>query len=260
MIDTHTHLTEEPLCADVHGVLERARACGVTRWIVPGYNAASWRRARELAAQHTGVFIAAGLHPLFLGEAEISDLGNEVKAGGLVAVGEIGLDHSERNADRERQMRFFTVQLERARTARLPVIIHCRNAYDVLLRVLQAFPGVRGVLHSCSCSHEQIRPFLALGWHVSFSGVVTRDRSLKARRLAEHVPLERMLVETDSPYIGTRQHPSGAVEPAHLVEVIGALAAIKGCSVDAMAAATTRNAEDLFQLTASPGRASARHG
>jgi len=246
MIDTHTHLTDEPLAPALTAVLERARARGVTAFVVPSYDVGSWRAARALAQQHTGVHAAAGVHPLFVAQADLPALADDLARGGFVAIGETGLDYVAADADRSAQHRCFQAQLALAQTHGLPVILHCRQAHDDLLAMLRAAPGVRGVLHSCSCSHEQIKPFLELGLYVSFSGVLTRSATVKAKKLAAVVPCDRMLAETDSPYIGTATHPAPSSEPADVADVIAVLAAIKGVACAEMARITSANARALF--------------
>jgi len=246
MIDTHTHLTDAPLAPALAAVLARARARGVTACVVPGYDIGAWRAARTLAQQHAGVYAAAGVHPLFVARADLPALADDLARGGFVAVGEIGLDYVDAGADRAAQHRCCQAQLDLARTHALPVILHCRQAHDDLLAMLRAAPGVRGVLHSCSCSHEQIKPFLDLGLYVGFSGVLTRANTVKVKKLAAAVPPDRILAETDSPYIGTATHPAPGSAPADVADVIAVLAEIKGVACAEMDRITSANARALF--------------
>ena len=248
MIDTHTHLTDEPLASALDEVLGRARAAGVERFIVPGYDPGSWIAGRALAERHADIRFAVGIHPLFPDAAAVDKLEREIARGGMVAIGETGLDYVDEKANHALQMRLFRRQLDLARTACLPVILHCRHAHDDLLDALRACHGVRGVMHSCSCSNEQVKPFLDLGLYIGFSGVITRSGPKKVRKLAEVVLLDRIVAETDSPFIGTATHPTPQSEPADVVEVVAALAAAKGIDMAAMAQATTANARRLFGL------------
>lgn len=249
MIDTHTHLTDEPLYGALEEVLKRAMDRGVTEFIVPGYNAESWRRGRELCARYSCVKMAVGLHPLFVDEGTLEKALEEIQQGGIVAVGEIGLDAMGREINLPKQREFFEAQLEAACAKGLPVILHCREAHDELLMVCRKFRGMRAVLHSCSCSHEQVKPFLELGFYVGISGGITRAQTQKVKKLACAVPLERILVETDSPYIGTATHPAPTSEPGDAAEVVEALAQIRGCSVDEVVRVTTKNAQYFFGLS-----------
>lgn len=248
MIDTHTHLTDDPLYAVLDAVLARAAARGVRHCIVPGYNAESWQRARVLRREYAQLSMAVGLHPLFIGEKTLEQALAEIRAGGIVAVGEIGLDYVDPQADRAGQLEALHAQLRGACEAGLPVILHCRHAHHELLNVCREYAGLRAVLHSCSCSHEQVKPFLDLGFYVGFSGAVTRATTQKVKKLAVTVPLDRIIAETDSPYIGTAEHPAPTSEPADTADVVAALAHVRGCSVEEMARITTENAARLFSL------------
>ncbi len=131
---------------------------------------------------------------------------------------------------------------------KLPVIFHCRKAYDDLLGICKEFPQIYGVMHSCSCSSEQIKPFLNLGYFIGFSGTITRKKSLKVKKLAEIVPIEKIIVETDSPFIGTENHPVPSVEPAHIPEIINAISEIKNEKIEVIEKVVEKNAEKLFPL------------
>jgi TatD DNase family protein len=246
VIDTHAHLNDEPLCLKLDTILADARAAGVAACIIPGYNQSCWQQARGIAAQHHDVYVAAGVHPIFAHPGAAAELEAEIQRGGLVAVGEIGLDYAVAEVDHVLQQEAFEQQLALAVAHDLPVVLHCRRAHDDLLRILRGVARVRGVMHSCSCSHEQVKPFLDLGLSVSFSGVVTRRSAKKVKKLAHNVPLECMIAETDSPYIGTQRHPVPNAVPADVLEVVQALALLRDTDVDEMAALTTRNAERLF--------------
>lgn len=248
MIDTHTHLTDEPLISKLPKVLENARIAGVTKLIIPGYDKNSWENARKLSEKFDNVFFAVGLHPMFTSDYSVEKLEKELELKNAIAIGEIGLDYTPENVDCNRQKLLFEFQMSVAEKYNLPVIIHCRKAYDDLLEILKKFPNVRGVLHSCSCSCEQIKPFLELGYYVSFSGVVTRKRTKKNKKLAEFVPLDRILSETDSPFIGTENFPAFSSEPFCVKEVISALAVIKKIDFEEMEKITTNNAEKLFGI------------
>ena len=248
MIDTHTHLTEEPLISEIDGVIKRAKEHNIDKFVIPGYNPDSWCRSRELSSLYKEINFAVGLHPLFIHEENRERLEKELAAGGVIAVGEIGLDYYNSRMERVEQIRIFKYQLNLAIEYDLPVIIHCRKAYDDLLIICKDFPQINGVIHSCSCSAEQVKPFLELGYFISFSGTVTRNRNLKVKKLAVVVPLDKMLVETDSPFIGTKNHPVQSVEPAHMPEIIESMAEIKGKPSDIIAENAENNAMKLFKL------------
>ena len=251
MIDTHTHLTDTPLYENLAAVLVRARAAGVHRMIIPGYNASSWQRAAQIASEHPGIFFAAGVHPLFWPGQPNSDIYPFLDNNTVVAVGEIGLDYVDPAVDKPAQRALFRLQMQAAAVHGLPVILHCRRAYDDLLAVCREFPDVSGVLHSCSCSHEQVKPFLDHGYYVGFSGTLTRKRAKKAVKLAAYVPADRILTETDSPFIGTEQHPPPTSEPAHIPEIMSVLAEIKNTACEEIERIIERNAETRFNLSGS---------
>jgi len=248
MTDTHTHLIEEPLISEIDEVIKRAKENGVDKFVVPGYNPDSWCRSRELSSLYKGIYFAVGLHPMFIHEENRKILEKELAAGGVIAVGEIGLDYYNSRMERAEQICAFKYQLNLAVEYDLPVIIHCRKAYDDLLIICKEFPQIKGVIHSCSCSAEQIKPFLELGYYISFSGTITRNRNLKVKKLATGVPVNKILVETDSPFIGTNNHPVPSVEPAHIPEIIESIAEIKGKTSDIIAENAENNAKELFNF------------
>ncbi|MCK5851778.1 TatD family hydrolase [bacterium] len=249
MTDTHTHLTEEPLISSIDEIIERAKENGVDKFIVPGYNPDSWRKARKLASVHNEIFFAVGLHPMFIHEENRDAFEKELKDGGAIAVGEIGLDFYKSKMKKEAQICVLRNQLQLAVDYDLPVIFHCRKAYDDLLKICKEFPQIKAVMHSCSCSSEQIKPFLELGYYISFSGTITQNRNLKVWKLACTVPIEKMIVETDSPFIGTNNHPVPTVEPSHIPEIVTAIAEIKGESAGVIGENAEKNAKELFELT-----------
>ena len=266
MIDTHTHLTDDPLNSKLPEVLDKARSLGVTKFIIPGYDKNSWKNARKLSQLHEDIFFAVGLHPMFTTGYSIEQLEKELEIKDAIAIGEIGLDYTKatspalsgtplkgglnnkNSVEWYSQKMLFEFQLNLAKENKLPVIIHCRKAYDDLLEILKKFPNVCGVLHSCSCSREQIKPFLDLGYYVSFSGVVTRNRTKKNKKLAEYVPLDKILSETDSPFIGTENFPAFSSEPFCVKEVISTLAGIRKKDFEEMEKITTENARKLFGI------------
>ena len=246
MTDTHTHLTEEPLVSHLDAVIARAREVGVDKFIIPGYNADSWERARELADSYDEIYYSVGLHPMFINERKLPTFEKESEK--LVAVGEIGLDYYNGDANKREQIKLFESQMQLAKEKKLPVILHCRKAYDDLFEICKKYREINCVLHSCSCSAEQAKPFLKLGFYISFSGTVTRKNSRKVKRLAELVPLEKMILETDSPFIGTATRPVPSVEPAQLTEIILSVAEIKKVKIELVKNAVEANAKNLFKL------------
>lgn len=252
LLDSHCHLDAPELDADRDGVIERARAAGVSRQVVPAVDAAGWPKLRDVCARYAGLFPAYGLHPMYLSShrlAHLHELRAWIERERPVAVGECGLDHFVEGLDPEAQQEYFDGQLRLARDFDLPVIVHARRAVDAVIASIRRIGGLRGVVHSFSGSQEQARQLWQLGFLVGLGGPVTYERARRLRRLAATMPIEYLLLETDSPDqpdAGIRGHRN---EPARLVAVRDAIADLRGESPDAIAAATTRNAERLFGLT-----------
>lgn len=251
MFDTHTHLTDAPLADRLSAVLQEARQAGVERFLIPGYRPSLWEAARDIAAREGGVYFAVGTHPLFAAEGFAWERREALLADPrCLAIGECGLDYVPEDADRQGQAALFVREAALAAERGKPLLVHCRKAHEDLLAILRdqsrtACPAF--VLHSCSCSREQVRPFLDLGAYVSFSGSLTRRNARKALALAAFVPRERVLLETDSPYIGTDQAPPPGVAPRNLPEVLLAYAAAAGLAPEAAEELTDANARRFLK-------------
>jgi len=254
LIDTHCHLTFEPLVGDVAGVIERSRAAGVTRWVTVGTSLEDSRAATNLARQHEGMYATVGIHPH---DAKSADAGalEELKRLGrrekVVAVGETGLDFHYNFSKQPDQRRIFVAHLGIARELRLPVIIHSRNAFEETMEILDRDGGgLKGVVFHCfSGSAEEAKRVLERGYYVSFTGVVTFKNAEKTREAARIVPLDRLMVETDCPYMSPEpvrsQKPN---EPALMVHTARFLAGLKGMEMEDFARATTQTAATFFNL------------
>lgn len=247
-VDTHCHLYEPPLADDVDGVLARADESGVSRVVVPAYDLASWEKVMVMK-EHPGVHAALGLHPWVAGEPlDSARLRDALRECGAVAVGEIGLDAKIENPSMETQRRLLRMQLGVACELDLPVLLHCRNAFDELIVELREFaPELRGVIHAYTKEPMLAQRFLDLGMHLAFGGAVTRPGS-KAGRSVEMVPETRLLLETDAPFIGLNEVPPEQVEPRHVREIAGTVATIRGTTVEAIGRATTANARSLLRI------------
>ena len=248
-VETHTHLFMPPLADDITGVLERARQNAVTRCIVPAYDLASWSDVIALARDDV-VYPALGQHPWVAAEPlDILRLEQLLRDSGAVAVGEIGLDFKIETPGPEIQMQVCKQQLQLASDLDLPVILHCRGAFEQLLACLEVFtPRLRGVLHAFSRGPDLAQRFAGTGLYIAFGGAVTRPRAKQARRSAEILPLDKIVLETDSPSIGLEDVPPQQVEPRHVRQVAAALAEIRGETLETIAEVTTANAKELFGL------------
>jgi TatD DNase family protein len=246
MIDTHAHLDA---CAEPAGVLvERARAAGVTRILTVGTGIDSSLAALE-AAGADGVFAIVGIHPHQAGDGEadrLDELRVLLSDDRVVAVGETGLDHYRDYAPRERQLRLFEQQLELAADAAKPVVVHTRAADAETTDALSNFAGT--VILHCFSSPPLLTVALDRGYYVSFAGNVTYPRAADLRRAAFAVPADRILVETDSPYLAPQPRRGRPNEPANVVHTVAALAEARGESPEELAAAIDANASAAFGL------------
>jgi TatD DNase family protein len=256
-IDTHAHLDDEQFAADLPAVLERAVAAGVQQVVTIGTTAESSAAAVALAVRHPEVWACVGIQPNHVAEAQPGDwdrILELVRQPRVVAVGETGLDRHWDSTPFPQQEEHFARHLELARQRTLPVVIHCREAEADTVRMLQthfdATGPIRGVMHSFTGDQATAEACLAMGLHISFAGMVTYKNAEDLRKVAAVVPLDRLLVETDSPYL-TPVPLRGKVkrnEPGNVIHTGACLAALHGISPDALACQTSGNARKLFGL------------
>ena len=259
MIDTHAHLDA---CADPAAqVMARARAAGVQRVIAIGSGLASCRKALDIAEGEEGVFAALGIHPHQAGEAGDGDLAELRRLLGhpkAVAVGETGLDYYRDYARRDLQERLFRAQVELADELGKALVVHTRAADEETARVLEDVPdGIAVVLH-CFSSTGLLEPALERGWYVSFAGNVTYPKALDLRWASAQVPGERLLVETDSPYLSPQPVRGRPNEPAHVVHTLVALAEARREAPADLERQIEANAGEAFALPAFLGSAEKR--
>ncbi len=249
LIDTHCHLTMEPLDRDVPAILERARAAGVTRFVAPAYDQESWLSLIDLDA-HEDVHVAYGLHPWAAGQPlDLELLEKTLLHGNGVAVGEIGLDFKITQPGRTRQIDVVTAQVHLALELDLPVILHCRSAFNELLQILgDNSTRLRGVVHAYSRGPDLAQRFVDLGLCIAFGGALTRPQAKRARRTAAVLPLQSIVLETDAPSIGLEGVAPEETEPRHVRDIAVALAEIRGVPVKEVAEITSANARELFQI------------
>jgi TatD DNase family protein len=255
LIDSHSHIDAAEFDADRSDALTRAREAGVMRQIVPAIALSGFEKLRDLCRDEAGLFPAYGMHPMYLAEhlpAHIDELAQWIVRERPVAVGECGLDFYVEGLDRDAQQRYLEAQLVLAREHDLPVILHARRAFDDVAAAIRRIGGLRGVVHSFSGSEEQAQQFFRLGFHVGIGGPVTYERAQRLRAIVAVMPIEWLLLETDSPDQPLAGHRGQRNEPAYLVEVLDCIAALRDQSRESVAAATTANAERLFSLPARP--------
>ncbi|EKP94735.1 TatD family hydrolase [Thermaerobacter subterraneus] len=257
LVDTHCHLDFPDFDRDRDQVVAAARAAGVVAMITIGIDLESSRRAVALAEGYQDVYAAVGIHPYSAGEctaAALAELRRLAAHPRVVAIGEIGLDYHRGRAGEAQQKKAFLAQLELAADLGLPVIIHQRDAVDDLWDLLAApgRPQVEGVLHCFSAGPDWAARWAAAGWFIGLDGPVTFKNGEDARATARAVPLERLLVETDAPFLAPHPHRGRRNQPAWVRLVAERIAAERGLPLDRLAAQTTANAARLFRLALPP--------
>jgi TatD DNase family protein len=255
LIDTHAHLDDERFKDDLAAVLEHAVAAGVSNVLTIGIDAATSAAAVKLAAEHEQLYAVVGIQPNHVAEAGASDWDSILellKHDKVVALGETGLDRYWDRAPFPLQEEYFARHLEQCRQTHKPVVIHCREAEADVVRVLKAeFDArgpVRGVMHSFTGDEATARECLSMGLHISFAGMLTFKNNEALRKTAASVPLDRVLVETDSPYLAPMPFRGKRNEPAHVVHTAACLAQVLGVTAEVIAEQTTRNAKTLFGI------------
>ena len=255
LVDTHCHLDWNSFDPDRQAVIDRAVQAGVRRMITIGVDLASSRRAVEIAEQQAGVYAAVGLHPNDCADfdmtllQEIRQLARHPK---VVAIGEIGLDYYWQKVDHDTQARAFRAQLELAAEIDKPVIIHSRAAASDVVSILedatQRAARITGTLHSYFDDLEIARRVFAIGFYIGVTGPITFKKSDRERDIIRQVPLERLLLETDAPFLTPHPHRGERNEPAYVRQVAETVARAREQRVEEIARQTTQNAERLFSL------------
>lgn len=257
LVDTHCHLNAEAYAEDRAAVIARAQMQGVTRVIIPATELESGEEARILAEQHTGIYFAVGFHPNSTASATSEDLErveSQAAHPKVVAIGEIGLDYYRDWSPKAQQWTFFEAQLALASKLNLPIIIHNREATDDVIALLANWvptlpPALRehpGVMHSFSAPRAAAERVVELGFYLGFTGPITYKNANDLRLIAAAAPLDRLLIETDGPYLTPVPHRGERNEPAYVTHVADRLASLRNLDLAEIAALTTANAERLF--------------
>ena len=258
--DAHTHTWSTPeFDADYDAVMARAWAAGLGGVVEVGVDTASSEQCRALAARDARVHAAVGLHPEHAGRlAEERDGIARAAQAGAIAIGEIGLDFSRPGPSAEQQAAAFRWQLDLARQHRLPVVVHARDADDACFAILDEWSrhvgpylGVGrevGMMHCYAGDATLAAHYVAIGFLISVPGTVTFPNNLRGQEVARAVPLARMLIETDSPYLTPAPHRGRRNEPAYVVETARFVAGLRGCSPEEVVRTTAENAARLFDL------------
>ena len=254
LIDTHTHLDFPDFDADRQALMAESRALGVRQMVVLGVYQANWQRVWELVQSDPDLHAAFGLHPVYLDDhrpQHLSELGDWLTrlAGHrqLCAVGEIGLDYFIETLDRERQQALFDAQLQLAVDFHLPALIHVRRSHAAVIATLKRFKLKRaGIIHAFAGSQEEAREYIKLGFKLGLGGAATWPQALRMHRVLARLPLESVVLETDSPDMAPAMFPGQRNSPAHLPAICTALAQIMSLAPEQLAAASTANARELF--------------
>lgn len=253
LFDTHAHYYDERFDPDRDEVLSSLPAKGVEKVVCPGCDLESSLQSLTLAEKYPFFYFAAGLHPENLEGATLNDLDQVEKLCAhpkCVAVGEIGLDYYWLTTpeERENSRKFFHAQLELAQRLDLPAIVHDRDAHRDTLDIVKAHPGTRGVFHCCALSAEDAKEAVKRGWMVSFTGNVTFPKARRALEVIAAVPLEYIMVETDSPYMAPEPFRGKRCDSGYVYRVAETIAQVKGISTEEAAEATFQNGLRFFRL------------
>ncbi len=250
MIDTHCHLTDPRLGSQLRDVLDRAKAAGVTRLVTIGTSLQDDRAAIAVCQGRDFLRCAIGVHPNYSHEADLVELPllrQLLSDHSVVALGEMGLDYFHHFAPRPRQFEVFEFQLNLAVEVSKPVVIHCREATEDCLGVMTAFPTVRAVYHCFTGSPAEARKILDRGYMLGFTGAITFKKNEALREAVRLTPMDRLIVETDSPYLTPEPMRKQKInEPAMVVHVAATVAKEKGVSVEEIDRITTENAMRFY--------------
>jgi TatD DNase family protein len=268
LIDSHAHVDVSDYDSDRDAMLERARAAGVTALLAIG-NGPELEKlgaAVPFAERHEWIFAAAGIHPheaRHATDSHYAELDRLARLPRVIAWGEIGLDYHYDHSPRDVQTRVFRRQLQHAGAAKRPVIIHCRKAWPDCLGILEEewrHTGLGGIFHCFSGTLEEARRGMEMGFLVSFAGNVTYPKAQNLREVAREIPLDRLLVETDSPFLAPQPFRGKRNEPAYVAEVARTIANVRNLAPDGVAAATANNFRRFFGIQGSGGRPTASSG
>ena len=254
LIDTHTHLDFPDFDEDRQALLAESRALGVRRIVVLGVYQANWQRVWDLVLSDPDLHAAFGLHPVYLEDHrpdDLHELGDWLTrlAGHrqLCAVGEIGLDYFLEQLDRERQQSLFEAQLKLAVDFQLPALLHVRRSHAAVIATLKRIRLPRGgIIHAFAGSQEEAREYIKLGFKLGLGGAATWPQALRMHKVIARLPLEAVVLETDSPDMAPVMYPGQRNSPEHLPDICVALAERMGLSPSALAEASSRNACELF--------------
>lgn len=256
LTDTHAHVQMPQFADDREMVIAAAQEAGVARMVAPGVDAPTSGDALALARRYPGlIFAAVGVHPhdaQTLDDATFAEIAVMAGAPEVVAIGEIGLDYYRDLSPRETQREALARQVALARERDLPVILHNRESHADMIAELRQQPGARGVFHCFTGNQAMARDALDLGFYISIAGPVTFPKNTELAEVAAWVPLDRLLIETDCPYLTPAPYRGRRNEPGYVAFTAQRIADLRGMALDDLAAATSANAARLFRLPSLP--------
>ncbi|MFD1708141.1 TatD family hydrolase [Siminovitchia sediminis] len=253
LFDTHVHLNDEQFDMDLQEVIARAKEAGVKYMVVVGFNRPTIERALQLADDYDFLYASVGWHPvdaINMKEADLAWLEEKASHPKVVALGEMGLDYHWDTSPPDIQKKVFRKQIDLAKKLQLPIIIHNREATEDVIQILREENAkeVGGIMHCFSGSAETAKECLDLNFHISLGGPVTFKNAKKPKKVAEEVPMDRLLIETDCPYLAPHPYRGKRNEPAYVQLVAKQIAELKGMTYEEVAMKTTENAKKLFGI------------
>lgn len=252
-VDTHCHIHFPDYELDPEEVIDNAKKAGVTKLLCVGCNLEDTKLAVEFAHSHENVWAAIGLHPheakQYVKEGEkLQNFRNLAKKPKVVAIGETGLDYHYMHSPKYEQKQLFRFQLDLAQEHKLPLIFHVRAAFDDFWTIFDEYKGLRGVVHSFSSDTRDLDEILSRGLYVGLNGIMTFTKNQNQIEAAKKIPLDRLLLETDAPFLTPVPFRGKICEPKYVVKTAEFLSRLRGETPDVLAAATTHNAAKLFQI------------
>jgi len=252
LIDTHAHLDFESYDKDREEVIQSAKEAGVFKIINIGSSLDGCKKGIELASKYEEVYATVGIHPEAADELTDETLElfkKSIANKKVMAIGEIGLDYYVEKFSPELQKEVFIKQLDLATKNNMPVILHMRNSFEDMLEILEKYDWHKnnGVVHCYSSSYKKVKRILEMGLYISFTGIITYDQG--TQKAASEVPLERMMLETDSPFLAPEPYRGGRAEPKYVLEVAKKIAEIKEESLENVVKITTQNALNFFNIS-----------
>ena len=251
LFDTHAHMDDRAFREDRDALIAGLPEKGVGLVMNPGCSLESSRNAVALAEKYPHVYAAVGSHPDVADEVNdtvLEEYRKLCKLPKVKAIGEIGIDYHYEDIPRDLQKKAFRMQLELAREVKLPVIVHERDAHEDGMAIVKEFPDVTGVFHCYSGSAEMARQLVDLGWYIGFTGVLTFKNARKAIETAASIPLDRIVLETDCPYMAPEPFRGKRNDPGYIYRMAEKLAEIRGLSVEEIQDITTENGKRLYQI------------